>query len=516
MYSIDAYLAFQDTYGALIAQAADDLVWEDVADIEAMYSAYEALNSDNSNRLTKEERAAVVALKDKADAISAAKSAAEAALDKLEGVTGVALREGLGLDAVKADIEAAIAAAETYVGITTGTSTEDLDSYGNIASAQESIENYEAYLAFEEAFGDCYTKEAGALGYPDAADVDAMYDEYEKLSDDMKAVLNDAEKDNIAALKEKAAALEEKKSAADDALGALAAAIKSGADKETLETLAEGAKTATDTYVEENGKTSELSDFGAIADAENKISVYEQGEISDKIENDLGALKDWTDEVIGGFTTDNIADLADAIDKIKDTVQIIDASSESTRDELAETRAELEALQGKLAAKLKLETAKADAISDLNAEREKILSSATYTSAAKKEIARRYDDAIQKITSATQLTDVDANKESGVLAMNAVEALHVGWLVADLVLAALLLAEIGYLVWRKRRSKKNYSATYSVAPLGLLAAASGAGLNRILRTAFGIGALFGRMDCGSDNPGTRQEKSVRSGDRQGR
>lgn len=60
--------------------------------------------------------------------------------------------------------------------------------------------------------------------------------------------------------------------------------------------------------------------------------------------------------------------------------------------------------------------------------------------------------------------------------MNAVEALHVGWLVADLVLAALLLAEIGYLVWRKRRSKKNYSATYSVAPLGLLAAASGAGL----------------------------------------
>ncbi len=476
VYSIDAYLAFQDTYGALIAQAADDLVWEDVADIEAMYSAYEALNSDNSNRLTKEERAAVVALKDKADAISAAKSAAEAALDKLEGVTGVALREGLGLDAVKADIEAAIAAAETYVGITTGTSTEDLDSYGNIASAQESIENYEAYLAFEEAFGDCYTKEAGALGYPDAADVDAMYDEYEKLSDDMKAVLNDAEKDNIAALKEKAAALEEKKSAADDALGALAAAIKSGADKETLETLAEGAKTATDTYVEENGKTSELSDFGAIADAENKISVYEQGEISDKIENDLGALKDWTDEVIGGFTTDNIADLADAIDKIKDTVQIIDASSESTRDELAETRAELEALQGKLAAKLKLETAKADAISDLNAEREKILSSATYTSAAKKEIARRYDDAIQKITSATQLNDVDANKESGVLAMNAVEALHVGWLVADLVLAALLLAEIGYLVWRKRRSKKNYSATYSVAPLGLLAAASGAGL----------------------------------------
>ena len=476
VYSIDAYLAFQDTYGALIARAADDLVWEDVADIEAMYSAYEALNSDNSNRLTKEERAAVVALKDKADAMSAAKSAAEAALDKLEGVTGVALREGLGLDAVKADIEAAIAAAETYVGITTGTSTEELDAYGNIASAQESIENYEAYLAFEEAFGDCYTKEAGALGYPDAADVDAMYDEYEKLSDDVKAVLNDAEKDNIAALKEKAAALEEKKSAADDALGALAAAIKSGADKETLETLAEGAKTATDTYVEENGKTSELSDFGAIADAENKISVYEQGEISDKIENDLGALKDWTDEVIGGFTTDNIADLADAIDKIKDTVQIIDASSESTRDELAETRAELEALQGKLAAKLKLETAKADAISDLNAEREKILSSATYTSAAKKEIARRYDDAIQKITSATQLTDVDANKESGVLAMNAVEALHVGWLVADLVLAALLLAEIGYLVWRKRRSKKNYSATYSVAPLGLLAAASGAGL----------------------------------------
>ena len=71
VYSIDAYLAFQDTYGALIAQAADDLVWEDVADIEAMYSAYEALNSDNSNRLTKEERAAVVALKDKADAYPA-------------------------------------------------------------------------------------------------------------------------------------------------------------------------------------------------------------------------------------------------------------------------------------------------------------------------------------------------------------------------------------------------------------------------------------------------------------
>lgn len=74
----------------------------------------------------------------------------------------------------------------------------------------------------------------------------------------------------------------------------------------------------------------------------------------------------------------------------------------------------------------------------------------------------------------------DAQQAIGqALAEREKEPLHVGWLVTDLILAVLMLAEIGYFVWRKVKGKKDKSdvKTYSVSLLSmaLLASVHGGG-----------------------------------------
>ena len=468
VYSIDGYLAFIRAHGETVALNPGEIGLGDLPGIESMSAVYGKLDADNLAELTSAQKKNIEALSRAAEKINAAKQTAERSIAALDGLTALKLREGaFELEGVKAALEKAKTDSKAFLDTSAGVSSGDLTGYGNIAAAEKEIADFEAYLGFAEKFGETCGKTPEKLSYADTADVLEMFENYEALSLDQRAILTEEERDNIAKLKAKADALTETRADADNALGELKQALAENAEKETLQQLAANAEEKIEAFFGENGTTEDLPDYGVLEQAEERISEYEQEEFAEQLQRELGSLAEWTKEKLGEL---GIPELEETIEKADSAIEKIDSSSEKTQETLAEKRKELADLKAKLEDKLTLESAKIEAAEALQSELDRILASSTYSGKAKREIESYYSEAIDRISGAETLDEIAGHRETAVSDMNSVEPVHVGWLVADLLLAVLLLGEVAYLILRNRKKKKQEEKTFSVAlPVGLLA-----------------------------------------------
>lgn len=468
VYSIDGYLAFITAHGGTITLIPGEIAVGELSDIQSMFADYEKLKADDIAQLSAAQRQNIEALRLAAENIAVAKSTAEESLAALNGLTAQKLREGVfELDSIKTALGEAKKNAQAFLDASKGVSLGDLAEYDNIALSEKEIADFEEYLDFAGAFGDVFAKMPNKLVYSETADVLEMFEGFEGLSASQRAILYEEEQANIFALKDKADALISKKTAADSALGELKQAIAENADKKTVQTLKKHAEERTERFFEENGTAKDLPDYGELGNAENLISEYEQEEFAGQIQEGLGSLEIWTQEKIGAL---GIPELETAIEKTMSAIEKIDSSSEKTQEALAAEHRELTELAERLNEKLTLELAKRAAAAKLLAERDRVLSSSAYSGNSKREIESYYTAAIERIANADSLEEIVLFQATAVSDMNSVEPLHVGWLVADLMLAVILLGETTYLVIRRVKAKRKSEKTFSVAfPVGVLA-----------------------------------------------
>ncbi len=484
VYSLDDYRAFtgNESFMSAIDYDLGALTASKVTEANAMVAAYNAMNAENKAQFTAEQTQKIAALSDKLAVINGAKTAAEKALVALEGFGSadiaengyavwaqkvneaqtkveayVALSSGLTADDLSgyANISAgnavldgynnALAAAngalealvdksahglkdgdytreevETLLNtakakandfVLSGGATENLTNYAQIARVEQALEDYDSYVSFSDKHIVSALPTPSNASLAELISAQEAYNDYKALSDGAKSLCN-AAGSALEELSAKYEAVVTAKAQAEEALlvieGVTAAKIRDGELKE------EGLTDAIAVAKEKIAAYAELSS-GLTAD---DITGYSALAAADKAVKDYGAYK--------AFVTAH----ANALGKSPDEMTLSDTASaiglKTDYDELADDIKQLLGYED------------ADKINKLYLKAQSL---------------------IREDQENNQENNGDSDSSEKQNDSQPEEPLHIGWLVVDVVLGAILIAEIAYLVMRKVRSDKRNKPT---------------------------------------------------------